>query len=341
MTAPVLQVDNLKKHFPVDSGLRSSKEIVHAVDGVSFSIAPGEVLGLVGESGSGKSTVGKCILRLLEPTAGTITLQGTDITRLPRRRVRPLRRKMHMVFQDPYSSLNPRMPIGRIVGEPLRMHNLVDGSQLERRVSELLEMVALRPELRHRYPHELSGGQRQRVAIARALSVQPPLLIADEPVSALDVSVQASILNLLKDLQAELGFSCLFVAHDLSTVEFLCDRVAVMYLGKIVEMAPRKELFVHPKHPYTQALLSAVPVPDAKAQRHRQRIVLTGDIPSPVAPPTGCSFHTRCPVVQERNRIEEPQLREISGQGHHLVACHLVGPNGEAPDITRETSHAQ
>ena len=235
---------------------------MHAVDGVSFSIAPGEVLGLVGESGSGKTTVGYCVNRLLEPTAGTIRLDGADITHLSRRELRPHRRRMHIVFQDPYSSLNPRMTCGQIVGEPIRLHRLAAAPTLDTRVAELFDSVGLRPELRFRYPHELSGGQRQRVGLARALSVKPSLLIADEPVSALDVSVQASVLNLLRDLQRELGFSCLFISHDLATVEFLCDRVAVMYLGKIVEVAPREELFARPQHPYTQALLSAALVPD-------------------------------------------------------------------------------
>jgi oligopeptide/dipeptide ABC transporter ATP-binding protein len=316
-------------------GVGSGGRVVHAVDGVSFSIAPGEVLGLVGESGSGKTTVGYCVNRLYEPTAGTIQLNGADITHLSRRALRPHRRQMHIVFQDPYSSLNPRMTCGQIVGEPLRLHRLARRSQLDGRVGELFDAVGLRPELRFRYPHELSGGQRQRVGLARALSVSPSLLIADEPVSALDVSVQASVLNLLRDLQGELGFSCLFISHDLATVEFLCDRVAVMYLGKIVELAPREELFARPQHPYTQALLSAAVVPDPEVQRTRTRIVLDGDIPSPISPPSGCRFRTRCPLEQEsapRSTDEEPPLIDVTGQGH-FVACHLVRRGTEAPRI--------
>jgi ABC-type oligopeptide transport system ATPase subunit len=255
--APVLEVEGLVKHFHVGSQLLGGGGIVHAVDGVSLTIGPGELLGLVGESGSGKSTVGNCIARLVEPTAGTIRIRGTDVTHLSRREMRPLRREVHMVFQDPYSSLNPRMTCGQIVGEPLRLHKLVPRRDRDRRIVQLFEQVGLRPELRHRYPHELSGGQRQRVGLARALSVSPALLIADEPVSALDVSVQASILNLLRELQRDLGFSCLFITHDLATVEFLCDRVAVMYLGTIVEQAPTEELFAAPRHPYPTRSSSA------------------------------------------------------------------------------------
>jgi oligopeptide transport system ATP-binding protein len=332
---PVLEVEGLVKHFTLGRGVGNGGRVVHAVDGVSFSIAPGEVLGLVGESGSGKTTVGYCINRLYEPTAGTIRLDGADITHLSRRALRPHRRQMHIVFQDPYSSLNPRMTCGQIVGEPIRLHRLARRSELDGRVGQLFDSVGLRPELRFRYPHELSGGQRQRVGLARALSVSPNLLIADEPVSALDVSVQASVLNLLRDLQGELGFSCLFISHDLATVEFLCDRVAVMYLGKIVELAPRKELFARPQHPYTQALLSAALVPDPDVQRTRTRIVLDGDIPSPIAPPSGCRFRTRCPLEQEsapRSTEEEPPLIDVTGQGH-FVACHLVRRGTEAPRI--------
>jgi oligopeptide transport system ATP-binding protein len=332
---PVLEVEGLVKHFTLGRGVGKGGRVVHAVDGVSFSIGPGEVLGLVGESGSGKTTVGYCVNRLYEPTAGTIRLDGADITHLSRRALRPHRRQMHIVFQDPYSSLNPRMTCGQIVGEPIRLHRLARRSQLDARVGELFDSVGLRPELRFRYPHELSGGQRQRVGLARALSVSPSLLIADEPVSALDVSVQASVLNLLRDLQGELGFSCLFISHDLATVEFLCDRVAVMYLGKIVELAPRKELFARPQHPYTQALLSAALVPDPDVQRTRTRIVLDGDIPSPIAPPSGCRFRTRCPLEHEsapRSTQEEPPLIDVTGQGH-FVACHLVRRGTEAPRI--------
>ncbi len=333
MTEPVLEVEGLVKHFPV-RGL-GAKGVVHAVDGVSFRIGRGELLGLVGESGSGKSTVANCVMRLVAPTAGAIRLNGTDITRLSRRALRPLRRSMHMVFQDPYSSLDPRMTCGQIVGEPLDVQGLARGRDLDVRVSQLFDRVGLRDELRFRYPHELSGGQRQRVGLARALAVSPELLVADEPVSALDVSVQASILNLLRDLQEELGFSCLFITHDLATVEYLCDRVAVMYLGQIVEVAPTRELFGNPKHPYTQSLLSAGVVPDPEVQRSRTRVVLEGDLPSPLEPPSGCRFRTRCPLEPRsapQSHDEEPPLVDV-GDGH-LVACHLVR-RGETPDLYR------
>jgi peptide/nickel transport system ATP-binding protein len=330
---PTLEVVDLVKNF--GSGRRiGGSGTVHAVDGVSFSIAPGELLGLVGESGSGKSTVANCVIRLLEPTEGTIRLKGDDITHVSRRKLRPLRHQMHMVFQDPYSSLNPRMTCGQIVGEPLRIQRLARGSALDRKVIDLFDSVDLRAELRFRYPHELSGGQRQRVGLARALSVSPELLIADEPVSALDVSVQAAILNLLRDLQAGLGFACLFITHDLATVEYLCDRVAVMYLGKIVETAPTGELFASPKHPYTQALLSAAVIPDPVVQRARKRIVLHGDIPSPLAPPSGCRFRTRCPLAHEslpESAEVEPPLIDVGGG--HFVACHLVRPDERAPEL--------
>ena len=331
-TTPVLEVTDLKKHFRASQGLGSGGGLVYAVDGVSLSIGKGEVLGLVGESGSGKSTVGRCIMRLLEPTAGQIRLNGADITHFTRRQMRPLRRDMHMVFQDPYSSLNPRMTAGQIVAEPLRLHGVARGSEAEQRVGDLFEKVGLGAAMRFRYPHELSGGQRQRIGLARALVLQPSLVIADEPESALDVSVQASIINLLMDLQQDMGFSCLFITHALSAVEFIADRVAVMYLGKIVEQATREELFASPKHPYTQALLSAVLAPDPSVQRERTRVVLPGDIPSPLAPPPGCNFHTRCPVVEDRHRVEEPTLRRV-GDGDHWVSCHLVDDDGRGPDI--------
>jgi len=327
---PTLEVEDLVMHFP-QRGF-GARGVVHAVDGVSFSIGRGEMLGLVGESGSGKSTVANCVIRLVEPTAGTIKLQGQDITHLSRHALRPLRHRMHIVFQDPYSSLDPRMTCGQIVGEPLDVQGIARGKELEAKVRSLFDRVGLRDELRYRYPHELSGGQRQRVGLARALSVSPSLLVADEPVSALDVSVQASILNLLRDLQQELGFSCLFITHDLATVEYLCDRVAVMYLGQIVELASTAELFAAPKHPYTQALLSAAVVPDPEVQRSRSRVVLEGDLPSPLDPPTGCRFRTRCPLEHRsapRSHEEEPPL--VDTGGGHLVACHLVGPGREAP----------
>ncbi|MFI9028394.1 ABC transporter ATP-binding protein [Streptomyces sp. NPDC053560] len=306
----------MERHFTTPGGT------VRAVDGVSLTIGRGEVLGLVGESGSGKSTVGRCVVRLDEPTGGRIALKGTDITHLSRRALRPLRTDMHLVFQDPSSSLDPRMTIGQIVAEPLRLHRLVPRSGLRARVEELLGQVGLRPEHADRHPHELSGGQRQRISLARALSVGPDLLIADEPTSALDVSVQASVLNLLADLQRDRGFGCLFITHDLAAVEFLADRIAVMYLGRIVEEAPTAGLFAEPLHPYTQALLSAAPVPDPALQRTRERIVLSGDLPSPLTPPPGCHFHTRCPVAVDRCRTDSPELRELPGS--RRVACHLA-----------------
>ncbi|MEU8248544.1 oligopeptide/dipeptide ABC transporter ATP-binding protein [Nonomuraea sp. NPDC048916] len=309
----ILQIDDLVKHYGP----------VRAVDGLSLEIGQGEVLGLVGESGSGKSTVGRCVLRLTEPTSGAIRLDGRDITHLSRRRLRPLRRDMHIVFQDPYSSLNPRFTIEQIVGEPLLRHQAATRLEVGGRVAAMLEKVGLRPETRGRFPHELSGGQRQRVGLARALILGPKLVVADEPVSALDVSVQASVLNLINDLQRDLGFSCLFITHDLSVVEFLADRIAVMYLGRIVESGPTAEIFAEPRHPYTQALLSAAPVPDPVRQRRRRRIVLGGDVPSPVDPPAGCRFHTRCPLAYDACRTVEPELTDPRGGGHP-AACHLV-----------------
>ncbi|HVV58576.1 MAG TPA: ABC transporter ATP-binding protein [Gaiellaceae bacterium] len=329
---PTLEVVDLVKHFPV-RGI-GQRGVVHAVDGVSFSIAPGELLGLVGESGSGKSTVANCIIRLHEPTSGSIKLRGEEIAHLSRRELRPLRRYMHMVFQDPYSSLDPRMTCGQIVAEPLLVQGLAGRREADRKVDELFDRVGLRAELRHRYPHELSGGQRQRIGLARALSVSPTLLVADEPVSALDVSVQASILNLLRELQEDMGFSCLFITHDLGTVEYLCDRVAVMYLGQIVELASTAELFAAPKHPYTQALLSAAVVPDPVVQRARARVVLAGDVPSPIEPPSGCRFRTRCPLEHRSapaSHETEPPLIDVGGG--HRVACHLVRPGGDAPTL--------
>ncbi|MCU1585998.1 MAG: peptide transporter ATP-binding protein [Microbacteriaceae bacterium] len=331
MSENVLEVRQLKKYFSLP---RSSGGTVHAVDGVDLTIGQGEVVGLVGESGSGKSTVGKCIVRLLEPTEGTIRLQGRDITTASRRQLRGVRTEMQMVFQDPYSTLNPRMTIGDIVAEPLQLHKLARGRELDTKVAGLLDKVGLASHLRHRYPHELSGGQRQRAGLARSLSVEPSLLVADEPVSALDVSVQAAVLNLLMDLQRDMGFSCLFIGHDLATVEFLCDRVAVMYLGRIVEEVNTTDLFRAPKHPYTQSLLSAAVVPDPKLQRTRQRIVLQGDIPSPINPPTGCTFHTRCPVAQIPLCSDtSPALTDVTGRSH-FASCHLITADGTAPDVT-------
>ncbi|OLT14530.1 peptide ABC transporter ATP-binding protein [Pseudonocardia sp. CNS-139] len=306
---------------------------VRAVDGVSLRIERGTVLALVGESGSGKSTVGRCVVRLLAPTAGTVRLGGTDVTHLGRRRLRPHRRDVSIVFQDPASSLDPRLQVGDIVGEPLRLLRLgLSRAERDRRVGDALEQVGLRRQVAQRYPHEMSGGQRQRVSIARALVSSPRLLVADEPTSALDVSVQASVLNLLADLQRDLGFACLFITHDLSAVEYVADEVAVMYLGTLVEHGTREAVLDAPMHPYTQALLSAAPLPDPRAQRARRRVLLDGEIPSPTAPPPGCRFHTRCPVAQDRCRTEVPPLR-ATARGR--VACHLVADDGTGPDVRR------
>jgi peptide/nickel transport system ATP-binding protein/oligopeptide transport system ATP-binding protein len=315
----LLRVKGLRKLFPAKSGWLARAQVVHAVDGVSFEIAEGETLGLVGESGCGKSTTGRLILRLLDATEGEITWRGQRIEQLDRAHMRPVRRELQAVFQDPYSSLNPRIRAADIVSEPLRNYEQLTATQLRDRAARLFERVGLRPDQMVKYPHEFSGGQRQRLGIARALAVGPRLIVCDEPVSALDVSVQAQVINLLMDLQAELNLSYLFVAHDLAVVEHISHRVAVMYLGKIVELAPKRAIFTHPQHPYTEALLEAVPVPDPK--RRKQRRVLTGDVPSPIDPPPGCRFHTRCPYAQERCRREEPLLKEVSaGQ---WVACHL------------------
>ncbi|GGG25739.1 peptide ABC transporter ATP-binding protein [Caldovatus sediminis] len=318
----LVEVRDLRKHFPVRRGLfgRVAGQ-VHAVDGVSFHVAPGETLGLVGESGCGKSTAGRTLLRLLEPTAGEIRFRGEDITRLDARAMLPFRRRMQMVHQDPYASLNPRMPAGEIVAEPLVIHG-VGGGRAERRerVAQLFERVGLRPEQMDAYPHEFSGGQRQRIGIARVLALGPELIVCDEPVSALDVSIQAQILNLLMDLQDEYGLSYLFIAHDLAVVEHISQRVAVMYLGKIVELTDRASLFEMPLHPYTEALLSAVPIPKVTARR-RRRVILSGDVPSPINRPSGCHFHTRCAYAHARCRSEAPALREV--RPGHLAACHL------------------
>ena len=319
---PALEVVDLVKHFGA----------IRAVDGVSLTVDTGEVVGLVGESGSGKSTLGRCVTRLEQLTDGTVRINGTDISRLARRQLRPLRRHFNIVFQDPASSLNPRMTVAEIVGEPLRLHRIGSRAERARRVDTVLDQVGLRPEVGRRYPHELSGGQRQRVSLARALSAEPSLLVADEPTSALDVSVQASVLNLIGGLQSELGFACLFITHDLAAVEFLAQRVAVMYLGQLVEVANRASLFRSPRHPYTQALLSAAPVPDPARQRSRRRIVLSGEVPSPVSPPSGCRFHPRCPVAIDLCAQEVPALRAVGPAGE-LVACHLVANDGTGPRL--------
>lgn len=327
----VLDVADLQMDFRV-GGRGSGSTTLRAVDSVSLRIHRGETVALVGESGSGKTTLGRCIVRLLDPTGGTVVVLGRDITRLGHRQLRPLRRQMHIVFQDPYSSLNPRMRVGQIVGGPLIHHRLAKRGDVRARVGEMLSRVGLVPEIQDRYPHSLSGGQRQRVAIARALISRPGLLVADEPISALDASVQAATLNLLVDLQTEMGFACLFITHDLSAAQFLADRIAVMYLGQIVEIGTRAEIFERPRHPYTQALLSAFLIADPVAQRTRTQIFLTGDPPSPVDPPAGCRFHTRCPIAIERCRVEAPVLLDPAG-GDHGSRCHLVGPHGEPPLI--------
>ena len=318
---PLLRVTNLVKNFPVRGGFwPGAAEQVHAVDRVSFEIAAGETLGLVGESGCGKSTTGRCILRLTEPTAGEIWFDGRDVTALSGAALRALTRDMQIIFQDPYASLDPRMTIGAIIGEALIIHRLAKSPrQFEERIVELLETVGLGADQMRRYPHEFSGGQRQRIGIARALAVSPKLIVCDEPVSALDVSIQAQVINLLEDLQEQFGLTYLFIAHDLSVVEHISTRVAVMYLGRIVETAPADALYAAPKHPYTQALLSAVPIPDPMAKR--QRIRIEGDVPNPIHPPPGCHFHTRCPMAMPRCAVEAPVRQELAPG--HSVACHL------------------
>ncbi|GAB4505433.1 MAG: dipeptide ABC transporter ATP-binding protein [Anaerolineales bacterium] len=319
----LLRVENLVMHFPIYRGvIRRQVGAVHAVDGVSFDVRRGETLGLVGESGCGKSTTGRTILQLYKPTAGNVLFDGVDLVALKGEELRKMRRKMQMIFQDPYASLNPRMTVGEIVGEPLMVHNVASGKEVQERVEHLLGLVKMNPSFANRYPHEFSGGQRQRIGVARALALQPSFIICDEPISALDVSIQAQVVNLLEELQEQFNLTYLFIAHDLSMVRHISKRVAVMYLGVIVELADRDALYHEPLHPYTQALLSAVPIPDPVADAKRKRIILEGDVPSPVNPPSGCRFRTRCPIAEKICAESRPEFREV--KPGHFVACHLV-----------------
>ncbi len=328
MTTPthetLVQVNKLVKHFPIMRGIIIQRKVgaVHAVDGVSFDIIKGETLGLVGESGCGKSTTGRTLLQLHRPTSGSVLFEGRDLVNLKGEDLRKTRQRMQMIFQDPYASLNPRMTVGEIIGEPMVIHKTHEGKAVQERVEHLLNLVGLNPAYSNRYPHEFSGGQRQRIGVARALALEPSLIVCDEPISALDVSIQAQVVNLLEDLQREMNLTYLFIAHDLSMVRHISNRIAVMYLGIIVELAERNELYLHPLHPYTQALLSAVPIPDPVAEEKRQRIILQGDVPSPVNPPSGCRFRTRCPLATSICSEVQPEFREVSPG--HFVACHLV-----------------
>jgi peptide/nickel transport system ATP-binding protein len=327
---PLVRVSGVKKYFPITQGIIFQREIgrVHAVDGVDLTVAPGETLGIVGETGCGKSTLARLICRLLPVTEGTIEFDGQDITNLKGNQLRQLRREIQMIFQDPYSSLNPRKRVGAIIGDPFEIHGLADGKELKKRVQELMEVVGLNPEHYNRFPAEFSGGQRQRIGVARALALRPKLVICDEPVSALDVSIQAQVINLLEDLQNEFKLTYVFIAHDLSVVRHVSDRVGVMYLGKVVELADARRLYAEPKHPYTGALLSAIPVPDPDTAQQRERVILIGDVPSPIDPPSGCRFHPRCPKAQERCVHEDPPL-ELKAGGD-LAACHFPLEPGES-----------
>jgi oligopeptide transport system ATP-binding protein len=320
----LVRVENLKMHFPITQGIIIQRKIgaIKAVDGLNFGIIRGETLGLVGESGCGKSTTGRAMLQLYRPTAGDVYFEGENLTEIKGEQLRRMRRRMQMIFQDPYASLNPRMTVGDIIGEPLIVHNIAKGKERRERVQELLRIVGLNPYFVNRYPHEFSGGQRQRIGVARALAVQPEFIVCDEPISALDVSIQAQIINLLEDLQGEFNLTYLFIAHDLSVVRHISDRIAVMYLGKIVELTGRKELYDNPLHPYTQALLSAVPIPDPAVEEQRRRVILEGDVPSPASPPVGCNFNTRCPAVMVECYEKEPEFVDV-GDGH-WVACFRV-----------------
>ena len=320
----LVRVRDLKMHFPITQGIVIQRQVgaIKAVDGITFDILRGETLGLVGESGCGKSTTGRAMLQLYRPTAGEVYFEDKSLTEMKGEKLRRMRRRMQMIFQDPYASLNPRMTVGDIIGEPMLVHNLVKGKERRDRVQDLLRVVGLNPYFVNRYPHEFSGGQRQRIGVARALALNPEFIICDEPISALDVSIQAQIINLLEDLQEEFNLTYLFIAHDLSVVRHISDRIAVMYLGKIVELTGRTELYENPQHPYTQALLSAVPIPDPVVEEQRQRVILEGDVPSPANPPVGCNFNTRCPVVMDICREEDPEFKE-SASGH-WVACHRV-----------------
>ena len=320
----LVEVKDLKKYFPITRGIIFQRHVgdIKAVDGISFHIRQGETLGLVGESGCGKSTTGRTILQLYRPTAGEVYFEGEDLTALKGNALRRMRQRMQMIFQDPYASLNPRMTVGSIVGEPLEVHGVARGVEKRERVQELLRLVGLNPYFVNRYPHEFSGGQRQRIGVARALALNPSFIVCDEPISSLDVSIQAQVVNLLEDLQEQFGLTYLFIAHDLSMVRHISDRVAVMYLGKVVELTDRDSLYENPLHPYTQALLSAVPIPDPIVEERRQRIILEGDVPSPANPPQGCNFNTRCPVAMDICHQEEPEFKEV--EDGHWVACYRV-----------------